>query len=154
MAFDANKSVALTTQSMVLDNDLSTDEIVDKTWNGSKSRFTLYRELNPEDTAAKLSALDLVPLMKTCGSVAPLKAMAAQMNMTVLELPDATAPEANLELDMNRTTLEFSGAVVEFSKMMEDGRVEPHEFRDFDKKVQQFIARALGWRDSIQAKIE
>lgn len=148
---DERKSVAVEIQNMVLRHPvISVEVITEQTFGSTKSHWTLYKELNPEDSTAKMGVLDLVPLMKTCGSVAPLEAIAQQMNMVVVPLPEAGIFSDSLEDDMNRTTKEFSDAVVKFSAIMEDGKVTADEFAEFDKEVMELVSSALFWRDRIK----
>ncbi|SME96729.1 MULTISPECIES: phage regulatory CII family protein [Desulfovibrio] len=152
---NSRKSVALEIQNMVLRHrTLSVEQISEQTFGSAKSHWTLYKELNPEDSTAKMGVLDLVPLMKTCGSITPLEAIAHQMNMVVFPLPEAGIFTGHLENDMNRTTKEFSDAVVKFASIMEDGRIEPHEFAEFEKEMMEFISAALHWRNGIKALVE
>ncbi|WP_320169978.1 phage regulatory CII family protein [Maridesulfovibrio sp.] len=73
-----------------------------------------------------------------------------QMNMAVVPLPDAGIFSESLEDDMNRTTKEFSDAVVKFAAIMEDGKVQADEFAEFDKEIMELISSALFWRDRIK----
>ncbi|WP_031485624.1 phage regulatory CII family protein [Maridesulfovibrio frigidus] len=151
----SRKSVAVEIQNMVLRHRaLSVEQISELTFGSAKSHWTLYKELNPEDSTAKMGVLDLVPLMKTCGSPAPLEAIAHQMNMVVIPLPEARVCTGHLENDMNRTTKEFGDAVVKFSAIMEDGEIKPEEFAEFDKEIMELVSTALYWRDGIKAMVK
>ncbi|TIH12766.1 hypothetical protein D0S45_17500 [Marinifilum sp. JC120] len=149
------KSVAVEIQKMVLEHpSMSVEQITEETFGGNKSHWTVYKELNPEDSGAKMGVLDLAPLMKTCESTAPLEAIAHQMGMAVVSLPEAGISAGTLENDMNRTTKEFSDSVVKFADIMQDGKIEPHEFAEFDKEVMEFISVALHWRNGIKAMVK
>ncbi|MBI9110087.1 phage regulatory CII family protein [Maridesulfovibrio ferrireducens] len=151
----SRKSVAVEIQNMVLrHHNMSVEVITEQTFGSTKSHWTLYKELNPEDSTAKMGVLDLVPLMKTCGSVAPLEAIAHQMNMVVVPLPEAGIFSACLEDDMNRTTKEFSDSVTKFVAIMEDGKIDRAEFEQFDKEIMELISTALYWRDGIKAMVK
>lgn len=52
---------------------------VDESGNPRKSHWTLYKELNPNDTTAKLGAVDLFRLMQVTGDVEPLAIMAHKL---------------------------------------------------------------------------
>lgn len=57
-----------------------------------KSYPTLMRELNPEDKGAKLGVELLLPLMKACQSVLPVRFLAARMGHRVASL-QSVAPD-------------------------------------------------------------
>ncbi|WP_291329029.1 phage regulatory CII family protein [Desulfovibrio sp. UCD-KL4C] len=152
---DERKSVAVEIQNMVLKHgSLSVEQITEQTFGSTKSHWTLYKELNPEDPGGKMGVLDLVPLMKTCGSTRPLEAIAQQMDMAVIPLPKAGFTSKSLEDDMNRTTKEFGDAVVKFASIMEDGKITPCEFAEFDKEVMELISTALFWRNGIKSMVK
>lgn len=70
---------------------LGVEEIVERAFgvdeNGSprKSHWTLYKELNPNDSSGKLGAVDLFLLMQATGDVAPLEVMARLLGYALLD---------------------------------------------------------------------
>lgn len=74
---------------MVHESRLSAEEIVERAFgvnddgNPKKSKWTLYRELNPDDAGAKLGALDVLRIMLVTGDVRPLEVMAEAVNCIV-----------------------------------------------------------------------
>lgn len=74
----------------ILENStMSAKEIAEKAFgvdeNGKprKSHWSLYRELNPNDSGAKLGVVDLVRLMEVTGDVAPLELIAAKLGYRI-----------------------------------------------------------------------
>ena len=117
-------NLAACIQSMVLDHPEGVQIIAEEAFgtddqgNPHKSKWTLYRELNPEDRGAKIGALDLVPLMRACGSVEPLHIMAAMVGHHLVAA-DAT-PDGR---DMAHECFQGLVAVAEFCKAAEAGKV-------------------------------
>lgn len=74
---------------MVHESPLSAEEIVERAFgvnddgNPKKSKWTLYRELNPTDAGAKFGALDMLRVMRITKDLRPLEVMAAAMDCTV-----------------------------------------------------------------------
>ncbi|MBD5417339.1 MAG: hypothetical protein HDR50_06710 [Desulfovibrio sp.] len=72
-------------------SSLGVEEIVERAFgvdeNGSprKSHWTLYKELNPNDSSGKLGAVDLFLLMQATGDVAPLEVMARLLGYALLD---------------------------------------------------------------------
>ncbi len=56
-----------------------------------KSKWSLYKELDPSYPGAKFAAADLLPLMRACGDIAPLRYIAAQMGYVLV--PMTCAPD-------------------------------------------------------------
>ncbi len=82
-----------------------------------KSKWTLYRELNPEDPGAKVGALELVNLMRACGSTTPAEIMAAEVGLS-------TSPMSGHEpdgRDMTHECLQGFLAVSAFAEAAESG---------------------------------
>lgn len=146
-----DKSLAKSIQQMVLNNPLlSVEQICEEAFGESKSRWTLYKELNPEDGSAKVGAMDLVSLMRVCRDAAPLQIMAMRLGYALLPLPAAMDGDSALELDMNKATKEFSDVVVTFADMMADGVIEPQEFEKFEKEVREALSQMLLWMDHVK----
>lgn len=82
-----------------------------------KSKWTLYRELNPEDPGAKVGAIELVDLMLACGSPRPLEVMAAEMGLSVSPLAERE-PDGR---DMTHECLQGFLAVSAFAEAAESG---------------------------------
>lgn len=78
--------------------DISAEEIaiqaygVDENGKPRKSHWTLYKELNPNDTTAKLGAVDLFRLMAVTGDVKPLEIMAKRLGYILV-------PESGIQPD-------------------------------------------------------
>lgn len=87
--------IAHALQAMVLENAKSVEMIAEEAFGTDdagkprKSKWTLYREVNPEDSGAKVGVLDLVPLMRACGSLEPLQLIANEMGCRVVCIKDA-----------------------------------------------------------------
>lgn len=73
---------------------LSAKEIAERAFgvneNGTphKSHWTLYKELNPNDTTGKLGAVDLYRLMVVTGDVQPLEVMADKLGYLLISKKD------------------------------------------------------------------
>lgn len=148
-------SLARAIQAMVLSHPaLSVEQLCEEAFGEGKSHWTLYKELNPEDRTAKVGALDLVTLMRVCGSVAPLEIMAARLGHALIPLPRPCATTPELEQDLAKTTKEFSEAVLAFTRMVEDGRVQRHEFETFERELRECVGAALYWLERARTMEE
>jgi hypothetical protein len=74
-------------RKMVLENRKTAKEVAEEV---GKPYPTLMRELNATDSSAKLGVELLLPLMKSCRSVMPLRFLAARMDCRVSALPDVS----------------------------------------------------------------
>lgn len=72
-------------RDMVLEGPKSAKEVAEEV---DKPYPTLMRELNAADPSAKLGVELLLPLMKACQSVLPLRFLASRMGYRVVALPD------------------------------------------------------------------
>lgn len=106
-------SLLETIQDMVLDNPKPAKVICEEV---GKPYPTLLRELNPEDHAAKVGVELLVPLMRSCGSVAPLEYLAALMGYRLV--PAAVTPDRD---DLRDECLDDMEAVTELARAARDG---------------------------------
>lgn len=77
---------------------------------------TLMRELNAEDQGAKLGVELLLPLMKACQSVMPLRFLASRMDHRVVSLQHVSPDKSSLLEEMLTTyaaLAEYHGAIME-----------------------------------------
>lgn len=154
MAYDS-KSLARAIQAMILEHPgKSLDEICEEAFGEGKSKWTLYKELNPEDATAKIGALDLVALMRVCGDVAPLRIMAGRLGQALFPLPQGCDKCPELEQDLSKVTKEFSETVLAFTEMLADGCVEQSEFDTFSRELDELFSVATLWRERVRAMIK
>lgn len=148
------KSLTKAIQEMVLRHDLSVEQICDAAFEGRKSHWTLYKELNPQDESAKIGAVDLVDLMRVCRDVAPLRIMASRLGQVLMPLPAAAAACPQLETAMSQATKEFADAVLCFSALMADGVVTRCEYERFAREIDEFLAAAVLWREEVHQRMQ
>ncbi len=103
---------------------------------------TFMRELNPEDQGAKLGVEVLLPLMKACNSVMPLRYLASRMHQRVVSLRDIT-PDKNSLLEEMLTTYpalaEFHQAIMEERPLESVAEMREHVIRQVQED---FVAYA------------
>ncbi|WP_243438514.1 phage regulatory CII family protein [Fundidesulfovibrio soli] len=85
-----------------------------------KPYSTLMRELNPDDQGAKLGVELLLPLMRACNSVMPLRYLASRMGQRVVSLREVTPDKPSMLEGMLTTypaLAEFHQAIMEGQPM-------------------------------------
>ncbi len=87
------KEIYAVIRAMVLEGGKPAKEVAREV---GKPYPTLLREINPTDPSAKLGVELLVPLMRACNSVLPLRHMAASMGHRVTALPEEDASGRSL----------------------------------------------------------
>ncbi len=80
-------------RNMVLEGPKTAKEVAEEV---GKPYPTLMRELNAMDSSAKLGVEMLLPLMKSCRSVLPLRFLASRMGCRVVALPDVSIDSHSL----------------------------------------------------------
>ncbi|WP_432737441.1 phage regulatory CII family protein [Maridesulfovibrio sp. FT414] len=105
-------------RKMVLDSDIGARAVAARV---NKKHHVLLNELNSENTSHKLGAELLIPLMKACGSDAPVHLLAAEMGGLFIKLPAENC---------SNTTL--VKAVKEFGELISvyGGAIEKDELTD------------------------
>ncbi len=83
-----------------------------------KPYSTLMRELDPGDRKAKLGVELLLPLMKTCNSITPLRHMAGAMGYRVASLRDISPDKPTFHEEL----LDTYQALVDYHRAMMDGQ--------------------------------
>lgn len=63
-----------------------------------KPYSTLFREVNPYDTGAKLGVETLLELMRVTGNLAPLRYMAQELGCTLNEHPEQIAQKSAVQV--------------------------------------------------------
>jgi hypothetical protein len=90
---------------------------------------TLMRELNAEDQGAKLGVELLLPLMKACQSVLPLRFLASRMDHRVVSLKHVTPDKSSLLEEMLTTypsLAEFHQAIMEGAPLEKVAELREH----------------------------
>lgn len=97
------KALAESIHTMVLEHPtMSVEQLTeaafgfDESGKPRKPKWTLYRELNPDDAGAKLAALDLVKLMQAANQYGPLEVMAMIMGFRLVSLDSACPDKPSL----------------------------------------------------------
>lgn len=83
-----------------------------------KPYSTLMREIDPGDRGAKLGVDLLLPLMKTCNSIAPLRHMAAGMGYRVVSMREISPDKSTFHEEL----LDTYQALVDYHRAMMDGQ--------------------------------
>jgi DNA-binding transcriptional ArsR family regulator len=83
-----------------------------------KPYSTFMRELSQRDTGAKLGVDLLLPLMRACDSIAPLRYLAARLGCRVAALPEGRPEPASLEAGL----LDAHEALGDYHRAMRDGQ--------------------------------
>lgn len=102
---------------------LGVEEIVERAFgvdeNGTarKSHWTLYKELNPNDSSGKLGAVDLFPLMQATGDVAPLEVMARLLGYVLLDKRDVTPDRPTWAAEHAQDSCDMG----EMARLMDEG---------------------------------
>jgi len=86
--------------------------------NVGKPYSTLMREIDPGDRGAKLGVELLLPLMKACNSIAPLRHMAAAMGYRVASMREISPDKSTFHEEL----LDTYQALVDYHKAMMDGQ--------------------------------
>jgi hypothetical protein len=98
------RALAEAIQRMIIEpgHKLSIEQVVelafgvDEHGKPNKSHWTLYREINPDDTGAKLAAIDLFKLMRATGRHAPLEVMALHLGYQLTPIGDSVPDKPTL----------------------------------------------------------
>lgn len=102
---------------------LGVEEIVERAFgvdeNGAprKSHWTLYKELNPNDSSGKLGAVDLFLLMQATGDVAPLEAMARKLGYALLDKRGVTPDRPSWAAEHAQDSCDMG----EMARLMDEG---------------------------------
>ncbi|WP_067519562.1 phage regulatory CII family protein [Endozoicomonas ascidiicola] len=109
-----------------------------------KGSNTLANELNPAMSSHKLGLFDALTLLSLLKDPAPLRAIAAILNHTIIPLGDfSTTSDVELLNAYAKWHAEIGDVAREVSKTLEDGRIEMHEYQRILKEgleqVQQFF---------------
>ena len=82
-----------------------------------KPYTTLMRELSSEDKGAKLGVEMLLPLMRACGSVLPLRFLASRMGCRVVSLGEIRPEKVTLHEEL----LDSYDALAQYHRAIRDG---------------------------------
>jgi hypothetical protein len=108
-----DKEIYSVIRNMVLEGPKTAKEVSEEV---DKPYPTLMRELNSMDPSAKLGVELLLPLMKSCQSVLPLRFLASRMGYRVVALPDISLDSHSLSEKLLATypvLAEFHRAIME-----------------------------------------
>lgn len=83
-----------------------------------KPYSTLMREIDPGDRGAKFGVELLLPLMKACNSIAPLRHMAASMGYRVASMREISPDKPSFHEEL----LDTYQALVDYHRAMMDGQ--------------------------------
>lgn len=104
-------------------SSLSVEQIVERAFgvdeNGTprKNHWTLYKELNPNDSSGKLGAVDMFLLMQATGDVAPLEVMARLLGYALLDKRTVTPDRASWAAEHAQDSCDMG----EMARLMDEG---------------------------------
>lgn len=105
-------------------SNISAEEIaeqafgLDENGNPRKSHWTLYKELNPNDTTAKLGAIDLFLLMRATNDIEPLRVQARKLGYILMPV-SAINPDKSTWQEEH---VQDSGCFGEMARLMCEGK--------------------------------
>ncbi len=104
-----------------------------------RSHVVLLNQLNSNVVPAKLGVDDLIPFMRSSGSVEPLAWLARQMGGVFVKLPAATDMAAG-QTAVLESIQEFSEFATAGADAWLDGKIEHHELERIEKEATEAIA--------------
>lgn len=119
-----------------------------------KGHVTLLNELNPGQDRNKFDADMVLPLCNAIGSNEPVRWLARQMGLAVIELPDA-APGDSCSCDAALKAVEEFGEVMgAFRQARADGVVDRWEAREIRKQGHEAVEQILALLEVIELEQE
>lgn len=128
-------------------SSLSADEImeqafgVDENGNPRKSKWTFYKEVNPDDTSAKAGFIDMLRVMKVSGVFDALE-LAADYCGFALVSKDSIRPDKPNWLEEH---LQDTGCLGEMARLMEDAAPSTEVYRAAKKAGREIMETAVSY---------
>ena len=111
-----------------------------------KPSSTLMRELSSEDKGAKLGVEMLLPLMRACGSIMPLRFLASRMDSRVASLRDVTPDKSTLHeelLDSYDALAQYHRAIMDNEPLENVAELREMLIRQVQEDFVAYAQRAL-----------
>ncbi len=110
-----------------------------------KPYSTLMREIDPEDRRAKLGVETLLPLMRACGSTAPLRFLAEAMDHRLVSNRDITPDKPTFHeelLDTYQALVDYHRAMLEGQSVEAVGKRRESLIRQLKEDFAFYVSRA------------
>jgi hypothetical protein len=118
-----------------------------------KSVSNISQQLNPNVDYTHFPADNLLVAMQVVANYEPLHWLARQCGFLCVPVV-ARSSDCELELELLKSTKEFSDVVTTYNEIMADGKVDQEEAMRFRKEAEELAAQALAMAAAVDAAVE
>jgi len=114
---------------------------------------TLSQQLNPNVDYTHFDADNVLPAMEEADDDTPLFWLAEKRNYLCVPMI-AQGSDCKLEMELMKSTKEFSDVVVTYNQIMEDGIVDQEEADVFRRECQEAAAQLIAMANAVDAAVD